>query len=106
MKCAQVNIAQTSQIAVKPHNSSYLPRGADALPQREVADDVDGEQAQRHVPLHRAQVVQPRAAVQLQDRAARRNEVLKVSQLIYFFHRFLAEASSLGLIPIRYLPYL
>lgn len=61
-------------VVVKPYRSTftivYLARSADAFPEREVADNVDGEQAECHVPLDGAQVVQALAALQLQDGAA------------------------------------
>lgn len=40
-----------------------LARGGDAFPQTEVADDVDDEETQSHVPLDGTEVVDPLAPV-------------------------------------------
>lgn len=45
-----------------------LSRRGDSLPEAKVADEVDRQEAQRHVPLYRPKVVQTGAPVQLQDR--------------------------------------
>lgn len=45
----------------------YLSRCAYALPQAEIADEVDSNQTQAHFPFHTPQVINSRALVQFQD---------------------------------------
>lgn len=50
-------------ILLSKNGRTYLARGGDALPQAEVADDVDDEEAESHVPLDRTEVVDTLAAM-------------------------------------------
>lgn len=47
-------IQQNYKSMIRRYYYTYLPRSADAFPKREVADDIDGEQAESHVPFYRA----------------------------------------------------
>ena len=47
----------------------YLSGGGDALPQTEIANQVDDQQAKCHVPFDVAQIVNARTLVQLQQAA-------------------------------------
>lgn len=62
--------AQQHRVGEQRREPDHLARRADTLPQGEVADQVDGQQTQRQVPLHNAQVVDAVALVQLQNCAA------------------------------------
>lgn len=57
---------------------TYLAGSADTFPEREVADDVNSQQAQRHVPFDSPQVVQTFTPLKFQDESAdKRNMEVK-----------------------------
>jgi hypothetical protein len=68
----------------------YLSGGGDALPQTEIANQVDDQQAKCHVPFDAAQIVNTRTLVQLQqaapDQIAKGKNMKRADLCIYSSH--------------------